>query len=417
MSDDGGGEDYDVDVEGGEGEGGGTFTETTHENLGERLQGACAGICIGLLLFFGSFPLLFWNEHRAVDRYDALRGAESQTVAVNPLYIDPANDGKVVHFSANITNGGDALVDTVFGFESDGLTLRREAEMYQWVETSSTSSKKDVGGGKTKTTTYTYDKEWKSYLVSTSNFKQSGYTNPTTMEYTNAKKTADPILVGSYELPSELESRITWEKSLPVDVEDITDGSIRNRTTKTSDGYLYYGNSYQSPQVGDQRVKWYYVPESIITIIGVQNGNTLSAFVSESGEGGDVLLMQQGTHSAAAMYDQAEAENAALSWILRFVGWFLMGAGLYLVFRPIEVFADIIPCVGSIIGCGLIFMSVVLSALLSALTISIAWLTAHPKIGAIILVVTLAVIGCCAFGVKYLERRRADAEEDGKDCE
>ena len=63
MSDGG---DEDVDIEGGEGDG---YTETDHENLGDRLQGACAGICIGLLLFFGSFPLLFWQVQFCIVLY------------------------------------------------------------------------------------------------------------------------------------------------------------------------------------------------------------------------------------------------------------------------------------------------------------------------------------------------------------
>lgn len=60
MSDDGGVVGG-FDMEGGEGAGGGgPITEVSHENLGERLQSSCMGICVGLLLFFGSFPLLFW---------------------------------------------------------------------------------------------------------------------------------------------------------------------------------------------------------------------------------------------------------------------------------------------------------------------------------------------------------------------
>ena len=113
------------------------------------------------------------------------------------------------------------------------------------------------------------------------------------------------------------------------------------------------------------------------------------------------------------MYDEAEAANAATTWILRFVGFGAMSLGLYLIFRPIEVFADIIPCVGSIIGCGIIFMAIFISAFLSTITISIAWLAAQPKIGAIVLVVMLVVVGGCGFGYKkYKGRGKDDDNED-----
>jgi hypothetical protein len=92
MSDDGGDA---VDIGGFDNEReGGEFTEVTYDSLGDRLRGSCAGICIGLILFFGSFPLLFWNEERAVERYDALNEGEEQTISVNSLQIDPSNEGE-----------------------------------------------------------------------------------------------------------------------------------------------------------------------------------------------------------------------------------------------------------------------------------------------------------------------------------
>ena len=59
MSDDGGGDAGAFDIEGGgTRDVGDTFTEVTSENLGERLKSSCGGMCLGLLLFFGAFPLL-----------------------------------------------------------------------------------------------------------------------------------------------------------------------------------------------------------------------------------------------------------------------------------------------------------------------------------------------------------------------
>jgi len=164
--------------------------------------------------------------------------------------------------------------------------------------------------------------------------------------------------------------------------------------------------------IGDQRVSFSEVPPSTITIVGVQQDNTITAFVADNGEGGDVLLFKQGQWTSVQMYDEAEAANAATTWILRFVGFLAMSLGLYLIFRPIEVFADIIPCVGSIIGCGIIFMSIFISAFLSTITISIAWLVAQPKIGAIVLVVMLVVVGGCGFGYKKFKGRGKDDDNE-----
>lgn len=408
MSDDGGG---DIDIGGGfDNEREGEFTEVTYDSLGDRLKGSCAGICIGLILFFGSFPLIFWNEERAVERYDALQEGEQQTISVNSFEINPNNEGKLLHFTADIVDGGDAIVDPVFGIVSDGLKLRRNAEMYQWDEDVQTKTTTTYGGKKKTTKTYSYNKRWQSYLINSNNFRRSGYGNPQYMRFENEEFDASTIMIGAYTLPDRLRNQIYWGRELQVTIDDITDESLRSEAQYDGNtGGYYFGNSPSYPDIGDQRVWFSETPSSTITIVGVQSGNTLQAFVSATGEGGDVLLFKEGNFTAAEMYDQAEAENAAATWILRFVGFAAMALGLYLIFRPIEVFADIIPCVGSIVGCGIIFMAVLIAAILSSITIAIAWLVAHPMIGGIVLAVTLTVIGCCAFGVKKLVKKSPDA--------
>ena len=88
------------------------ITVVTHTGLGERLKSSCTGIIFGIILFLGSFPLLFWNEQRAVARYDALREGEEQTISLpNATVIDSANEGKLVHFTAFTYKESDSLTD------------------------------------------------------------------------------------------------------------------------------------------------------------------------------------------------------------------------------------------------------------------------------------------------------------------
>lgn len=168
MSDGDFGGDGSGDFGGGGFDGGeeGHFTETEYTSWGDRLKGSCAGICIGLILFFGSFPLIFWNEERAVERYDALQEGESQTVSVSGMSLDASNEGKLLHLTVPIVNAGDNIVDPIFGIETNGLMLRRKADMYQWRENVRTETKTTAGGKKKTTRTYSYSKEWSSYLIS-----------------------------------------------------------------------------------------------------------------------------------------------------------------------------------------------------------------------------------------------------------
>ena len=47
-----------------------TFNEITSESWLSRIGGAIKGVVIGLVLFIAAFPFLFWNEGRAVKRYE-----------------------------------------------------------------------------------------------------------------------------------------------------------------------------------------------------------------------------------------------------------------------------------------------------------------------------------------------------------
>ena len=421
------------DIEVGNNEDGGgersDLTEVTHENLGERLKSSCFNISIGLILFFGAFPLLYVNEARSVKRYDALNEAESQVLSISsPWRMNSENEGKLIHFSANITNTNETVEDPIFGIQSStgALKLHRQAEMYQWVEESETKTKKTSGGGKTKTTTYSYIKAWRDHLVNSNHFHhKNGHSNPSSKEFQNEVIVGSNIKIGAYSLPDELvDKKVDWYVPLDVSSEDISSNEFKNRAVY-SGGYYYFSKNYNSlssspasAQIGDQRVSFRETPPSIITIVGVQNGGTFGAFVSKTGEGGNVLLFKRGNLTSVEMFDAAENENRAATWTMRFYGWLQMAFGLLILFQPIQVFADTIPCVGSIIECGVTFMAFTVSAILSLVTISVAWFVAHPKTGAIVLCVSLPVVGLCAFGVKKLgKKKKNEDEEDGNDDE
>lgn len=230
------------------------YTETITTGFGERLQASCWGILLGIVLFICSFPFLYWNEGRAVDRYEALNEAEAETITVSGLNIDPSNDGKLLHFSVNITNGdsGGALIDPLFGIKAssnDSLILRRNTEMYQWVEKVSTSTKKNVGGSKTTTKNYSYVKEWNSRLINSGSFKKStDHVNPSYMEFESTKIIANPIRIGAYDLPSSLVGRLTWDVPLKdITVNDISNVELRNRAVQTGDKFYFATTTTKSP--------------------------------------------------------------------------------------------------------------------------------------------------------------------------
>ena len=155
-----------------------SFTETTTTSWFSRLKGALIKIVIGFILLIACIWLLFWNEGRSVKTYRALVEGAGLVVSVDNGSVDPANDGKLVHISGPVKPVG-VPEDDMLGVSAEGAAgLERIVEMYQWVETSKSETRKQLGGSEETVTTYSYRKEWNRREISSGSFRQSGHDNP-----------------------------------------------------------------------------------------------------------------------------------------------------------------------------------------------------------------------------------------------
>jgi hypothetical protein len=133
--------------------------------------------------------------------------------------------------------------------------------------------------------------------------------------------------------------------------------------------------------------------------------NTFEAYQAQAGAA--ILLVKYGTLSAEAMFQAAQKENAIRTWIIRGVGWFLMFIGLMMVFRPIAVFADVVPLFGTLLGAGLGVFAGLTSVVLSLITIAVSWLFFRPVLAIGLLV--LAVGGLALLIMLGVKRRKSQA--------
>ena len=152
------------------------FTEVTNESWFGRIGSSIKGIIIGLLLFVIAFPLLWWNEGRAVNTAKKINFAKDNIVLASAADIDKTNENKLIHISGKATTG-ETLTDATFGVSVKAIKLLRKVDMYQWEEKKESTSKKKLGGGKKTKTTYTYTKQWTPKLINSSSFKQQSYKN------------------------------------------------------------------------------------------------------------------------------------------------------------------------------------------------------------------------------------------------
>jgi hypothetical protein len=365
------------------------FTETTSQSWFSRIGESIKSVLIGLLMFVASFPLLFWNEGRAVRTARSLTQGSGSVVSVPADAVDPSHEGKLVHVTGPVTTSGPAA-DPELGVEAQGLKLVRKAEMYQWVESKKSETHKKLGGGEETVTTYEYKRDWSGDAVDSSAFKHpEGHENPGAFPVESQTFAAADPKVGAFTLAPEQIDQLNDGKDVPVGEEALANlpEELSDRA-KISSGAFYLGDDPAAPKLGDTRISYQVVAPAVVSVIGAQTGQTFAPWQAEAGD--TVFLVDEGTHAAAEMFQAAQSANAVMGWILRAVGFLLMFLGLALVFKPISVFADVVPLFGTMLGAGLGLFAFLIALFLSLVTIAIAWIAVRPMLAIGLLVLALA---------------------------
>ncbi len=378
-----------------------SFTEVTHESWFSRLGGAIKGVLAGLVIFAVSFPLLFWNEGRAVTTYKTLEEGGGAVVSVSADSVDSDNEGKLIHVTGK-ADTDETLADPDFGISANALKLRREVEMYQWKETTKSTKKKKLGGGTETVKTYSYSMVWAAEPINSGGFKKpTGHENPGAMPYESTRWVAEDVSLEAFQLSPSLVGMIGKSTPLPVTAETEIPEAIRE-TVKLHNKGFYLGADPASPAVGDTHVSFEVVEPTIVSVVASQIDDTFEPYSAEAG--GTIELLQVGKHSAKAMIQKAQESNTMMTWILRLVGFIVMVIGLNMICRPLSVMADVIPILGDLVGAGTGIMSFLLAAVLSLITIAIAWVFYRPVLGVALI---LVAVGLAVFIGVRLKKAKA----------
>lgn len=374
-----------------------SYSESSSQGWLSKLGGAIKGVLIGLVMVAGAFPLLFWNEGRAVKTAKSLDEGRGAVVTAPSDTLNAANEGKLVHMTGRAKTA-DTVSDPVLGVSANALSLKRKVEMYQWKETAK-SEKKDKAGGSTETvTTYTYAKEWSESPIESSKFKQQqGHRNPGSMPYKTEQWTAGKVTLGAYTLTPSQAGRISGDE--PVTAAAPLSNSDTSRPLREHAGGLYAGQNPEQPHVGDLRITFTKVGENDITIVAKQLGASFEPYRAKAGS--TVDLQRKGIASADDMFASAEQSNATMTWILRGVGFMLMAMGIGMILKPLAVLASVLPILGDIVGAGTGFIAFLLAGVMSFVTIAVAWIFYRPLLGAALLLVA----GGAVYGVMYLIKK------------
>ncbi len=361
----------------------------TNESWFSRIKNAFFGVLFGGLLVIVAFPLLWWNEGRAVHRARSLAEGASVVVEARTDAVDTAHDGKLVHVEG-LANSDEILADPALGISASGLRLKRIAETYQWREESSSRKRKKFGGSEETIKEYRYSKTWSRSRIDSSGFNSpSGHENPPSLAWEPTTVTASRVSLGAFTLPPSLVEKIDRSEARPAEPSD--EAAMQAHGFRSTEGGTYYkGANPSNPQIGDVRVRFEVTKPETVSIIAQQRGTSFEAYHARAGS--DILLLEEGQVPAEAMFKAARTANTVLTWVLRGAGLFAMFLGLVLILRPLSVLGSVVPLIGSVIGAGTGLLSFLVALVLSLVTIAVAWVAYRPLLGISLLAAAAAVL-------------------------
>jgi hypothetical protein len=371
----------------------------------DRIKQSVGGVAIGFVLVLGMVGLLFWNEGRAVQTERSLAEGAGLVVPVSPDAIDAANEGRLVHIGGQVTTS-EPVADDEFKVSANGLKLRRKVEMFQWIESSSTEKKVELGGSETQVTTYKYAQDWSTEAQNSAEFEESeDHQNPS-MEVASETFTVPSANLGAFVLDQNIIGSIGSSQPYLLGdnvLDDVQAAVGAGMRASIVNGTIYLGSNPRQPTIGDYRISYEFTPAGQTSIIAAQKGNGLTNYQTQSGD--SLLLVDAGIVAPEEMFEGAAAGNNMFTWILRIVGIVLLIAGFGAILGPLSVIASVLPFLGSIMGFGTGIIAGILGVALGAVTIGTAWLFYRPLTALLIFAVAALIIG----GLVYLGRRKKAA--------
>ena len=364
------------------------YTEVTRTSYLQNILNSFVGALIGLLLFFGSFIVIWWNEGRtnmAVIAADSIPAAAST--------INPANEGKFVAVTGDLVASA-PIGDAPYLQSGNYLFLERKVEMFAWDEESRSETRDKLGGGSETVTEYTYEKKWTTSPDNSTNFKDpAGHTNPA-LAVEGAEVKAPGATLGAFALDLNALS-LPGGESVALTSQNV----LTETGAKLDSGYLFIGKGVQgNPEVGDLRISYTALPSpATVTVFGQQSGQGLVPYLYDKSS----TFFRALTGDRNAAIAQLQTEHTVISWLLRVAGFLMIWFGLTLVLNPLATIAGVLPMLKQITGfiTGIVTFIVALVVWGVATLISVVlhniWLA---------LVAALIVVGIILF---FLRRRQA----------
>ena len=363
------------------------FREIEEVGLGQNLKNAAGGVLVGFLMFVGAFPLLWWNEGRAVSTAQMLAEAKGGVVSVDSAEDPARHEGKLVHLQGEIAVDQE-VVDSTFGVKVKRPGLERQVEMYQWTERVKTKEEQKVGGGTRKIKTYSYSKTWSKEAISSGAFKRpEGHENPA-MPFRSWSARAEAGSIGAFAVDRAVLSEVDAQEPLKLDdafMEQLKARVGARSVNLQGEGNSAYVGDASSPKIGDLRISYFQLKPDVSVIAQPTDGVLKSKNMSN---GKALLIVASGKKTAQEMIEWEETKNTAMTWLFRLGGFLMMFFGVKAMLGVVVALANILPFLGGLADFGTSLIGGAVAVPCALVTIALAWIAYRPMIG-----VTLLVIG------------------------
>ncbi|XP_070558111.1 transmembrane protein 43-like isoform X2 [Ptychodera flava] len=206
------------------------YAKTKISSLLERLGVNFTSTCFGFVLLFSAMVVLFWNEWRVVKMRRSVEEGLSLVVPLSTTQVAfDENNNKLVHLMGTLRTDK-ILEDATYGIKVEAVKFKREAEMYQWVETSRQKQVSEAIEPRMETV-YSYSKHWMRDLIDSEDFKEiDSHRNPITMPAESESYTADKVFIGNFLLSDDLVAKI--DKFIPYKLYNLPEGLPGARLVK-----------------------------------------------------------------------------------------------------------------------------------------------------------------------------------------
>lgn len=357
----------------------------------QRFGSSLRGVVTGLLLFIIAFPILIWNEGRAIQTHQSLEKGASIVENSDPAVIDPSQDGKLIHFTGE-TRTPSILTDNTFSISENAIKLKRIVELFQWSESTEIETVEGMDGNTETITSYAYQKVWDDQLIDSTGFQERlGHENPQNKPLENEEQVAAPVSVSAYTLPDRLVRSLSDYERLSLN-SDLLAGlpNTQQEQWQVFNNYIYQSDNPSNPLIGDVRIWYQIIRPGMVSVIAKQNGDSLEPYQTENGR--SIEMIRTGQVAAEEMFEGVIQDNRLSTWLFRILALIFMYIGLNTLLVPISTFLSVIPLFAKVFHYASKLLTFIIALVISLIIIGIVWLIYRPLIGLLVLLMAVVVV-------------------------